>query len=966
MNIEGTPKEGCAGLQAPRELGHGRRARRRLFPWLAAGALLALSWSRLAVAQYDPRWHWCTVSSGDFTLYYPVGHESFAQRVLSLTDEVHGDVSGYLGVKPRRCPVVLNPGTDLFNGFMSVLPNRISLYETPLYTVRGFGPGSDLVDIVFTHEYTHYAHITTRLGWYGRLATLLGDGFAITNGNSPGWVVEGVTTWNETQFTDGGRGRCALFRGQMRSFAAGSGLWGLSAAGTSPPYAPPGDRIYAAGYHMVEYLNRTYGADAAARLSRYQALSPLRGTRGALGHVTGVSARRFYSEFRADFEARAQQTLAAVQAEGLPAGKAVMAAPLDAFGDAFWTERGTLVGVRAGYSRPTALVEVDPATGARHPEVRTGRMAPVSGRRLPDGRFLLCEVYPHPLSPDLLATTDLVLFDPATRQRQRLTRGQHLFRADASPDGRTVVATRREGMWTGLVLLDADGQNPRSLVSLPGVYFDAPCWSPDGRRIAAVAKSGPKADIVLVDPANGAMELLFAADVAEDNDPAFSPDGRWLVFASSRSGVWNIHAWDLQRRRLWQVTSVPYAAASPRVSPDGRVLSFTSLERGLEQVCVLPFAPEQGKAVAVEPAGPLPPPDLARLQPDVRFQGRPGIPWEAYKPFIHVPWYSRDSVTEAVGVALAGADPIGRRAYSAVVAYDTRAQHLDYDATVSDHLGWPVVFARAYDQARSGSTLDPGRRYQYRERGGEIGVGLAALHQVVPSSIRSAVRAGVRLRRYSSLDPAVVVTPAQDQSLAVFGALQLARSTDATPRDLVPGWGQELRVEHEQRLASLGGDLPGHDLVLSATQYVPGAFRHQGLALQATCQLQGGQLYHDKTGSIPRGYDQDDPAGDLDLRRNLVLRAEYHFPMRYTDVGYGLLLYHSYLLKGSLFADWGAGWRGRLDPADWARRARCTVGGTLTDRASFMGLLPLEYGLEAGWKTREAQGYARFLARTWF
>jgi hypothetical protein len=947
-----------------------RRVPRRLPPLglLAAGALLALSGLAPAVAQYDPRWRWCTVSNEHFTLYYPAGHESFAQRVLSLTDEVHRDVSGYLGVKPRRCPVVLNPGTDLFNGFMSVLPNRVSLYETPLYTVRGFGPGSDLVDLVFTHEYTHYAHITTRLGWYGRLATWLGDGLAISNGMAPGWVIEGVTTWNETQFTDGGRGRCALFRGRMRSFAAGPGLWGLSAAGTPTPYAPPGDRMYAAGYHLVEYLNRAYGADAAARLGRYQALSPLRGTRGALGRITGVSPRRFYREFRADFDAQAQQALAACQAQGLPAGQPVMTAPLDAFPDAFWTERGTLVAVRVGYGRPTALVEVDPATGVGQQETRTGRLAPVSGRRLPDGRLLLCEVYPHPLGPDELTTTDLVLFDPATRRRQRLTRGQHLFRADLAPDGRAVVATRREGMWTGLVLLDADGGNLRSLVSLPGVYFDAPCWSPDGRRIAAVAKSGPSADIVLVDPATGAMELLFAADLAEDNDPAFSPDGRWLVFASSRSGVWNIHAWDLQGHRLYQVTSVPYAATSPRVSPDGRSLSFTRLERGLEQVCVLPFAPEQGRLVIVGPAGPLPPADLARLQPEVNFQGRSGIPWQAYKPFVHVPWYSRDEVTELTGVLLAGADPIGRRGYNALVAYDTRAQRLHYDVTVSDHLGWPAVFARAYDQARSGSTPDPGRRYhyRYRERGGEAGVGLAALHRLVPSRLTSAVRAGVRLRRYSSLEPAVAVDPAQDQSLAVFGELQLARATDAAPRDLVPGWGQRVAVAHEQRLAAMGGDLPGHDLVLSASQYVPGLFAHQGLELHAACQLQGGQLFHDKTASIPRGYDQDDAAGGLNLRRNLLLRAEYHFPLGYTDVGYGLLLYHSYLLRGSLFADWGAGWRGRLDAADWADRARCTVGATLTDRAVFMGLLPLEYGLEAGWKTRERQAYARFLARTWF
>ncbi|VFQ45991.1 hypothetical protein [Desulfoluna butyratoxydans] len=163
-------------------------------------------------ARYDASWRWRTLRNDHFTIYYPEGHGAYAQRIYNLSDEVYGDITGYLGVTPRRCPVVINPGTDLFNGFFAPFPNRISLFETPFYTLRHFGPGSDTADKLFTHEFTHFVHLTTKLGWYGRVTDFLGDGAAISNVISPGWVVEGLTTATETLFTDGGRGRSPCLR----------------------------------------------------------------------------------------------------------------------------------------------------------------------------------------------------------------------------------------------------------------------------------------------------------------------------------------------------------------------------------------------------------------------------------------------------------------------------------------------------------------------------------------------------------------------------------------------------------------------------------------------------------------------------------------------------------------------------------------------------------------------------------
>lgn len=930
--------------------------------FLACAAMILIS-AFQASARYDPALTWCTIQTDNFIIYYPEGHELLAQRVLSLCEKVHKDITGYLGVEPRPCPIVLDPGTDIFNGFMDVFPSRISLFETPLYTVRGFGPDSDLMDLVFTHEYTHYVHITTRLGWYGELTKILGDGLSISNAVSPGWVLEGITTNTETMFTDGGRGRSSLFKGEMMSFTEGEGLWGLNSAAVSSPYSPPGSRIYLAGYYMVDYLNHTYGEDAFARLSRYQARHPLGGTAEALEQVTGKSPQQFYLDFLSDYLAYARTVREKALAAGLPAGKVVLteAGSLDSFESHFWTEKGTIVCLRRGYNKKTALVEVDPGSGKTISEIETGILANLSARRLPDGRLVLPEVFYHPLGEGSIDTTDLVIFDSKTQEHKRLTRDAHIYSADLSPDGKTFVATRRNGMWIDLVLLNADGTNIRPLISKPGIYFDAPCWSPDGSRIAAAVKSGQNSDIVLVDPTTGAMELLFKSDISEDNEPAFSPDGKWIVFSSDRSGIWNIYAWSLTEKKLFQLTSVPYVAGDPHISPDGKSLSFSNMIRGVKQVCTLPFNPSAGKPVDVKQASVIEQPDLKRLQPEVTFTGTKGIPLQAYKPFIHVPYVSSDEKGTQAGVLLMGADPVGINSYMVNLLYGFKSDRAGYDINLTNKSFWPTLTARIYDTSVEGNTIGNGKDYWYRERGGELSAGMNLIYQTVPSTITSSFRIGPRLRYFSSLDDKINIPDDEDQSVGFFGEMKLSRMPDSASRDMVSSWGEDLSLSYEKGLSNLGGEIPGYNGIFSVTQYVPSYFEHQGLALTLTHQAQNGLLYYNKDLSIPRGYHDYDSEGDLDERKNLLMSAEYHFPIIYTDGGVGLYAYHSDLLKGSFFIDYGAGWDGGFDWDSWNRKARTSVGATLTNKCVLFALLPVEFGIQAGYKTHEGEGFANFI-----
>ncbi|MEW6187244.1 MAG: hypothetical protein AB1585_16035 [Thermodesulfobacteriota bacterium] len=940
--------------------------KRTLFLFLASLVLItALPFS--AQARYDPSYQWYTVRNDHFILYYPKGHELAAQRILNLSKKVYKEVTAYLEVKPPLCPIVLDPGTDLFNGYMTLFPSRISLYETPRHSLTGFGPASDLMELVFIHEYTHFVHITTRLGWYGVLSRFLGEGLAVSNILSPGWFIEGITTNTETLLTDGGRGRSPFFLGEMRSFTEDPGLWDLNAAAVASPYAPPRGRIYLAGYQMVEYLTRTYGPDALARMSRYQAEQPLFGTTGALKKMTGKSPREFYQDFLQDYLARSASLKTESLATGLPPGRVVAADEkyLNSFESHFWTKQGTLLAFRQGYDQKNVLVEIDPHTGKILKEINTGRLYPLSARRLPDGRFLLAEVFYHPLGEATIDSADLVIIDPRTMARRRLTRNQHIYSADLSPDGRTIAAVRRLGLWTEVVLLDADGTNLRPLISKPGLYFDAPRWSPDGSRIVTVIKNGRNTDLVLIDPRSRTMNLLFKSDLAEDYEPEFSRDGEWLVFSSDRSGIPNIYAWNFKNKALMQMTSVPFRAGNPQLSPDGKMLSFSNLVRGVKEIRLLPFDPDPHARKIVRVAAPseVEEPDLKRLQPEVSFTGQKGIPLKAYKPFLHMPYYLSDEKGERAGVYFMGADPVGKNAYSLDLFYGFNAQQPGFDFNLTNKAFWPALGFRVYDTPLEGNTIASGRDFQYRESGAQGSVALSIIHRAVPDFISSSLQIGSRFRRFQSLDDRIRIREDTDQSFGFFGALKVSRRPDAALRDMVPSWGQDLYLFYEKGISELGGKLPGHNGVISFSQNMPSFFKHQGLILTMAHQSQEGLLSYNKDLCLPRGYKKDDSQGGINKNKNLLFRIEYHFPIRYTDSGWGMYLYHSDLFKGSVFIDHSAGWDKDLTWDYWQKKAVTSLGLTLTNKGVLLAVLPLEIGLQTGYKLREGGGFVNLILK---
>ncbi|WP_066799793.1 PD40 domain-containing protein [Moraxella oblonga] len=127
-----------------------------------------------------------------------------------------------------------------------------------------------------------------------------------------------------------------------------------------------------------------------------------------------------------------------------------------------------------------------------------------------------------------------------------------------------------------LQIMDADGQNMRTLFTVQGSIF-SPTFSPDGTRIAYAVQRPNGLPVIHLQSTDGGDSVVITPFRGNNLGPSFSPDGSNLLFSGSHENndpaIYELHIPSGQVKKITQMLG---AENSPNYAPDGRSFIFTA------------------------------------------------------------------------------------------------------------------------------------------------------------------------------------------------------------------------------------------------------------------------------------------------------------------------------------------------------------------------------------------------------
>ncbi len=147
-----------------------------------------------------------------------------------------------------------------------------------------------------------------------------------------------------------------------------------------------------------------------------------------------------------------------------------------------------------------------------------------------------------------------------------------------------IAAIRKARGVFELVLFDADGKNPRVLLSERTILL-TPSWRPDGKEILLTSYRSGRPELWTLRLADRTFRKL--SQIPNAMGGVYSPDGAHIAFTATEGGnsdVWVMAADGTGARRL---THEPALDLSPSWSPDGKRIAFVSDRAGTPQIYVM-------------------------------------------------------------------------------------------------------------------------------------------------------------------------------------------------------------------------------------------------------------------------------------------------------------------------------------------------------------------------------------------
>ncbi|HCL90820.1 MAG TPA: hypothetical protein DHW70_05835 [Candidatus Atribacteria bacterium] len=617
--------------------------------------------------RYDPGLNWQVLESPHFSIYFSMtqNNEQLAQQIADIAEKTYHQVDAQLGSPNKKnhhfqkIAIIMEDFSDYALGFASSFPHRVIRLSLTTPTAKSFDMKfKSWLKMVITHEYTHIEHFDMTAGTVTTALRALFGQILTPNALQPIWSIEGLAVYNETKYTAGGRGidtrydmylRMAALEDRFNTLDQISGYYLTSWPDGTVPY------IY--GQSLIHFIAQKYGEDKVVAISNIFCEYPYLGFNYAVKRATGLNLDALYQTWKDNLKEKYQ-----LQAQKiLSQKKLTISQQLTKYN--YWVDfpcwlstpasEGDKIAVRVSTPHSYPFIQiVDPLSPSLPLTVRSAKnlSQPLVKRVYGSGSFFNISADGSKIIyaklddyEQFYKFYDLYFFDLKTEKEIRLSEGLRARDPSWSPDPKNpqIVAVINQSGTNNLALINLHSSNlsinenqrtykpitKEDMVYLTdfqdGTQLYQPSWSPDGKMIALSAWRQGYQDIYILNLhpddnlssnnpnsnniGNSPLQPIFQ-DKSIDLSPCWSSDGKYLFFSSDRTGIYNIFAYSLLDKKLYQITNVLGGAFQPAISPDGTQLAFIEYHATGYELHLMEMSPNQWAEVEIEDARCIEPP----------------------------------------------------------------------------------------------------------------------------------------------------------------------------------------------------------------------------------------------------------------------------------------------------------------------------------------------------------------------
>ncbi len=234
--------------------------------------------SVLIPAKYHPGIKWRELGNQKFIGVYAQGYETEAHYTLETAGELYKELKTLWGTEVKgNIRILLTDVYDLSNGSASFFPyNHIEIHLFPPMPDSAQGDGGEWIRQVLSHELTHIFVQDMGSGFMRFLRKIAGSNPALYPMiYAPGWLIEGLAVYAESQADPGGRLNTAYYRNMLMAGKRSDQLPSLGRLFAEPTVWPGPSAKYLMGGAFIQYLANIYGKEKIAGLAQTYARYPV-------------------------------------------------------------------------------------------------------------------------------------------------------------------------------------------------------------------------------------------------------------------------------------------------------------------------------------------------------------------------------------------------------------------------------------------------------------------------------------------------------------------------------------------------------------------------------------------------------------------------------------------------------------------------------------------------------------------